>query len=79
MFANMKTFFIFVPMEVSFEMTKEELELFFQERPAINKTGICKEAEISKGLLDMILRGERPLTKETVGKLKPVMKKYGYR
>jgi hypothetical protein len=79
MFANMKTFFIFVPMEVSFEMTKDELELFFKERPAISKTGICQEAEISKGLLDMILRGERPLTKDTVAKLKPVMKKYGHR
>lgn len=66
-------------MELSLEMTKEELELFFRERPAINKTGICKEAEISKGLLDMIFRGDRPLTKETVGKLKAVLKKYGYR
>ncbi len=66
-------------MDVSLGMTKEELELFFRERPAISKTGICKEARISKGLLDMIFRGDRPLTKETVTKLKAVLKKYGHR
>ncbi len=66
-------------MELSFEMTKKQLEKFFQERPALSKSAVCKEAAISKGLLDMILREDRSLTDETVKKLLPILTKYGFK
>lgn len=59
-------------------MKKEDIEKFFKDRPALSKSSLCKEAKISKGLLDMIIKGERTLTQDTIDKLLPVLKKYGY-
>ena len=58
-------------------MTIKDLEDFLQKRPAINKSAFSKEVGISRQYLNMLLNRERPLTDETVGKLKPVIKKYG--
>lgn len=61
-----------------FGMTKEQLETFFNERPSLSRTGVCKEADISKGLLDLIFKDQRKITKKTIKKLLPVLKKYGW-
>jgi len=58
-------------------MTVKDLEDFFDNRPAINKSAFCLEVGISRQYLNMILNGERPLTDETAKKLNQVMKKYG--
>jgi hypothetical protein len=60
-------------------MDINEIKVFFQERPSLNKTGFCQEVGISKGLLDMMLRDDRSLTEETKKKLLPILKKYGYK
>lgn len=59
------------------KMNVKDLEDFFKNRPAINKSAFCKESGISRQYLNMILNGERPLTDETATKLLQVMKKYG--
>lgn len=59
-------------------MTIKDLEDFFKSRPAINKSAFSKEVGISRQYLNMILNGERPLTKETINKMTEVLKKYGY-
>ncbi len=58
-------------------MNIKDLEDFLQNRPAINKSAFSKEAGISRQYLIMLLNRERPLTDETIAKLKPVIKKYG--
>jgi plasmid maintenance system antidote protein VapI len=59
-------------------MTVEDLEKFFKNRPAINKSAFCLEVGISRQYLNMILNRERPLTEETINKLTEVLKKYGW-
>jgi hypothetical protein len=59
-------------------MKIDQLEQFFEERPAINKSVFAKECGISRQYLLMILDHKRPLTEQTAGKILPVMKKYGW-
>ena len=59
-------------------MNTSEIQKFIDERRALNMSAFCREAEITTQYLGMILRGDRPLTKETDRKLKPIMKKYGW-
>ena len=58
-------------------MTIKDLEEFFENRPAINKSAFCLEVGISRQYLNMIMNGERPLTDSTALKLMEVIKKYG--
>ena len=59
-------------------MNIKQLEQFFEERPAINKSEFAKECGITRQYLLMILNHQRPLTEQTVEKLLPVMKRYGW-
>lgn len=56
----------------------DQLKQFLSERPALSKSGVCREAKISTQQLNYILRGERGLTDNVKNKLIPVLKKYGY-
>jgi predicted transcriptional regulator len=59
-------------------MTKKQLEKFFEERKAINRSQFCREAGISRGLLDQIFSGDKQLTQKTIDKILPCMRIYGY-
>ena len=59
-------------------LTVSDLKDFLKSRSALSVSAFCREAGVSKRLLDYILNGERTLTDETAAKLLPVMKKYGY-
>ena len=59
-------------------MTATQLKTFLESRSALSVSAFCREAGVSKRLIDYILSGERSLTDETVSKLLPVMGKYGY-
>ena len=58
--------------------TVSDLKKFLESRSALSVSAFCREAGVSKRLLDYILNGERTLTDETIYKLLPVMRKYGY-
>ena len=60
-------------------LTIEELLLFFKERGQLTPFAFGKEAGISPRLMDYILKKERNLTGNSIRKLLPVMKKYGYK
>lgn len=55
----------------------EELIIFFEQRPALNLSGIEKEADIPAGILSKFLRYERNLTRRQVNSLLAVLKNYG--
>ena len=59
-------------------MTIQEIQQFLEARPSLSKAGFCREADISPQYLGMIFRGDRPLTSETIERLEPVMKLYGW-
>ena len=59
-------------------MTQKQLVNFFEKRPAINKSAFANETGISRQYLNMLLKGDRPVTSEVSVKLEQMMKKYGY-
>jgi len=59
-------------------MTKKDIEQFLESRPSLSKAGFCREAGVSRQLIDYILKDDRKLTDETIEKLEPVMQKYGW-
>ncbi|MCH8568739.1 MAG: hypothetical protein LAT67_10765 [Balneolales bacterium] len=59
-------------------MNTKQLEKFFEERPAINKTVFAKECGISRQYLLLLLKGERPFTESVTEKLREQIRKYGY-
>lgn len=59
-------------------MNKQDIEQFLEIRPSLSKAGFCREAGVSRQLIDYILNDERKLTDETIEKLEPVMLKYGW-
>jgi len=60
-------------------MNKESLIEFFEDRPALAKSAICKEAGLQPNFLTRMFSGELVLTDEKVKKLLPVFLKYGYK
>jgi transcriptional regulator with XRE-family HTH domain len=58
-------------------MNKKEIKQFLKDTPAVSKRDLCREAGITPLYLNMILRDERPLTKNVINKIKPVLHKYG--
>lgn len=87
----MSVFFIFISHIISKfaknmyaileEITKisvEKLKKFFEERPALKYYSIGVESGLSGSHLGKIISGERPLSQDTINKLLPVIKKYGY-
>lgn len=58
-------------------MFKESLIEFFT-RPGINKSGVCKEANITLQYLNRVLAGTQPVTEKLKSKLLPILKTYGY-
>lgn len=62
-------------------MNKQTIEQFLESRPAISKSAFCREVGedgITPQYLNMIFRGERPLTDEVIEKIEPVMVNYGW-
>ena len=51
-------------------MPINDLEDFLQKRPAINKSAFSRVVGISRQYVTMLLNGKRPLTVETIAKLK---------
>lgn len=58
-------------------MTNQSLQSFFS-RPGINKSGVCKEANITLQYLNRVLAGTQPVTEKLKTKLLPILKSYGY-
>ena len=50
----------------------------FLDRPGINVSGICKEADLDPSYLRKILIGKRSLTQDIIKKLEPVLVRYGF-
>jgi hypothetical protein len=59
-------------------LTKEDLEGFFEERPSLSRDGIAREAGISPKTLQYAHEGKRSVTTRTKELLMPVLLKYGY-
>jgi plasmid maintenance system antidote protein VapI len=59
-------------------MTKQDIQQFLESRPSLSKVGFCREAGISRQLIDYILNDDRNLTDDTIEKIKPVMLRYGW-
>jgi chromosome partitioning protein len=51
---------------------------FFKDHPCISVNCIEKAADLPKSTLAHALRGSRQLNEDHMGKLMPVLKKYGY-
>ena len=66
-------------MNANIEMTKSNLQTFFETRPAISKACVARESGVSRQMINMILSGERNLTDTVIQKLLPVMVKYGWK
>lgn len=61
-------------------MTKEQFIKFLEERPAISLSKLGEEAGYSAGRqLRNILNGDGYWTKEVEVRLRPVVKKYGFK
>ena len=60
------------------QVKKEDLKKFLESRSALSVSAFCREAGVSKRLIDYILSDERTLTNETASRLLPIMIKYGY-
>jgi len=58
-------------------MTPTQLKEFFTSRPALSQKKVAEEAGISRRMLYFIYEGERGLTDELWGKLKPILERYG--
>lgn len=59
-------------------VTVEILRDFFETHPALSVRGVNEEAGLSNAYLHSILRGKKPLSKKSLAKLLPVLKRYGY-
>ncbi|EAY24096.1 hypothetical protein [Microscilla marina] len=59
-------------------MTIEELKKFFEERPALSVRGVNDDAGLSDNYLNKILRNNQKISKKTIDKLDPILRKYGY-
>jgi len=59
-------------------LTVQQLQKFFDDRPAISQRAISLEADLSDSLINKILKGSRELSQDTVNKLLPVLTKYGF-
>ena len=60
------------------DFSSAQLQRFFAERPALRVTAIEREATLGTGTLSKAIKGEKKLHRETIAKLKPVLKKYGF-
>ena len=58
--------------------TLKNIKKFLDERKQISVSGLSLEAGFSSRYLSFILSGEKPVTKNVVEKLLPVMIKYGF-
>ena len=58
------------------ELNKETLTNFLDNLPSARKRE--REANLPRGYLDKIKRGDRSLTEETKQKLLPILKKYNF-
>lgn len=54
-----------------------ELKKFFN-KPGINKSGICEEAEITQQYLNRVLSGVQPLSYNLMATMIPVLIDYGF-
>lgn len=60
-------------------MTLTQLQQFFSERSQLSAQGTALECGLSPRLVAYILTGERALTKRSIGKLMPILIKYGWK
>lgn len=60
------------------QITSDDLQGFFADRPALNKTVFAKEADISRQYLFLLLAGEREMSDQVARNLSAIMRKYGY-
>jgi hypothetical protein len=58
--------------------TLKQIKQFFKERPNLSVSGISQEAGFSSRYLSFILEGDKPVTKNVVEKLQPVLLRYGF-
>lgn len=56
----------------------KKLNAFFAQ-PGINMDGVRTEAGVSRTLLYSVLKEEKPATVKFLGKIVPVMEKYGFK
>jgi hypothetical protein len=59
-------------------LTTNKLRAFLIERPSLKPQGLCSEALIGKNTIFMALKRGSKLSKKTIEKLLPILKKYGY-
>lgn len=60
-------------------LTLEQLQQFFEERPALSHRAIGMEAQLSDSMMNKIMNGKRELTRESIDKLYPIIVKYGFK
>lgn len=51
---------------------------FFEKRKLVSPSGISKEAGFSSRYLPLIIKEEKPITKNAVKKILPILRKYGF-
>lgn len=61
------------------KITNDQLKKFFEDRPALSKEMIAKEAGLGARTLVYYLQDDpRPVTERSAEKLLPVLEKYGW-